>query len=128
VVVDAVRVLVAEPVVDDGGLAAAPDRWQQGPDHASHGARDRGEVGAVAGGHGDPAWIGFVGAEGAGVDLENWPRMDTDGHESSSDEAFDLGSWLAEIDEEADFDASGAQIVEELRFMLRGERAAGLEL
>jgi len=123
-VVDAVRVLVAGPVVDDGGLAAAPDRWQQGPEHA----RDGGEVGAVAGGHGDPARVGFVGAEGAGVDLENWPRMDTDGHESSSDEAFDLGSWLAEIDEEADFDASGAQIVEELRFMLRGERAAGLEL
>ena len=48
---------------DDGGLAGAPDRWQQRPDQT----RDRGEVGAVAGGHGDPARVGFAGADGAPV-------------------------------------------------------------
>jgi len=44
-----------------------PDRWQQGPERPGNGARDGGEVGAVAGGHGDPAWVGLAGADGAPV-------------------------------------------------------------
>jgi hypothetical protein len=45
--------------------------------------------------HGLPLWAWVferVPREGAGVDLEDWPRIDTDGHGSLSDEAFYLGS------------------------------------
>jgi len=71
--VDAVGFFIAEPVVDHRRLAAAPDRREDRPDQT----RDGGEVGAIAGGYGDPARFFRAGADGApvaeGLDQLEWP-------------------------------------------------------